>query len=109
MSDWLPENRPANRFSSLLDLARSAAGLSWSLALLGADAASRLLGLSNAPPAAGLDAVRHAAEGELDVSLRGVYRAGERVQQRILDGFQPAAPRPDHRPPPAAQRPERDA
>ncbi|HXU44816.1 MAG TPA: hypothetical protein VN783_04780 [Thermoanaerobaculia bacterium] len=69
----------------IVDLARSTIGLGWSLAMLGADAAARLLAGRGGSPAAGLDAVRHAAEGELDETFRGIYRAGDRLQQRALD------------------------
>jgi hypothetical protein len=113
----------------LLDLARSAFGLSWSLALLGADTASRVLrrepGATDGSAAA-LDAVRHAAEQQLDETFRSLYRAGERMQTGAVDAmadwargplsgaeralrdlagpFSRTAPRPAP-PPPASYRP----
>lgn len=74
----------------LLDLARSAFGLSWSLALLGADTASRVLrrepGATDGSAAA-LDAVRHAAEQQLDETFRSLYRAGDRVQSGTIEAM----------------------
>jgi hypothetical protein len=69
------------------DLARSTARLSWALSLLGLQQMADLASGSHDPArgAARCDAVRYAAEGQMNATLRGLLQAGDNLQRGFVD------------------------
>jgi hypothetical protein len=84
------------RPSSLLDLAQSCLRMSWAISVLGASEAVRLLaGRPRAERAgAGFEAVRDAAESEMDENARGIFRAGDQIQRGMVETFSELARQP---------------
>jgi hypothetical protein len=82
-----PGSRPPA--AGLLELVRSALGFSWAMSLFGLRSLGNLADPRRA--AASLDAVKQAAAGELGEELRGVYQAGEQLQQGLVGGLLGAA------------------
>jgi hypothetical protein len=83
MSNGTPEGSPppAGGFAELM---KSMLRFSWAMSLFGV----RNLGNLAAPEraASSLDAVTQATEGQLGEGLRGVFQAGDRLQQNVVDG-----------------------
>jgi len=69
------------------ELAKSMLRFSWAMTAFGAGQAARMLDPSRGREgvASGLDALSHAAEGELEEPIRGFYRMGERMQESLVD------------------------
>jgi hypothetical protein len=74
--------------SGLLDLLRSALGFSWAMSLFGLRSLGNLADPQRA--AESLDAVKQAAAGQLDDELRGVFKAGEQLQENLVGGLRGA-------------------
>jgi hypothetical protein len=71
----------------MTDLAKSMFRFSWALSLFGASQAMDLLtgGRSESGAVADLEAVRYAAEEQMDGSVRSLFNAGDRVQRGMVD------------------------
>jgi hypothetical protein len=69
------------------DLARSTARLSWALSLFGLQQMADLASGSRDPErgAARCDAVRYAAEGQMNATFRGLLHAGDNLQRGVVD------------------------
>jgi hypothetical protein len=69
------------------ELAKSIFRFSWAMTAFGAGQAVRMLDPERGREgvAAGLDALSHAAESELEEPVRGFYRMGERMQESLVD------------------------
>jgi hypothetical protein len=69
------------------DLARSTARLTWALSLFGLQQMTDLASGSHDPErgAARCDAVRYAAEGQMNATFRGLLHAGDNLQRGLVD------------------------
>lgn len=71
----------------MTDLAKSMFRFSWALTLFGARQAVDLLTRSRdgSETANDLEAVRYAAEGQMDSTFRSLFNAGDRLQRGMVD------------------------
>src|ERR1700716_110795 len=73
----------------MLELTKSVISLSWALSLLGIKQAANLVtpGSRNQVQQAGsvFDSITETAVGQLDESMKGVFRSGDNMQGRLVD------------------------
>jgi hypothetical protein len=68
----------------MTDLAKSMFRFSWALSLFGASQAVDLL-TGKRGAADGFEAVRYAAEGQMDGTFRSLFNTGDRLQRGMVD------------------------
>lgn len=69
----------------MMDLAKSMFRFSWALSLFGARQAVDLMTGQSSRTAADFEAVRYAAQGQMDGPFRSLFEAGDRVQRGMVD------------------------
>lgn len=69
----------------MMDLAKSMFRFSWALSLFGARQAVDLMTGRSRGTAADFEAVRYAAQGQMDGPFRSLFEAGDRVQRGMVD------------------------
>jgi hypothetical protein len=68
-----------------MDLAKSMLRCSWALSLFSARQAVDLITRQSRGTAAGFEAVRYAAQGQMDGPFRSLFDAGDRLQRGMVD------------------------
>ena len=71
----------------MTDLVKSMFRFSWALSVFGARQAAGLLtrDRNESSSVADLEAVRYAAEGQMDGTVRSLFNAGDRLQRAMVD------------------------
>ncbi len=77
----------------MMEFSKSMMRFSWAFMVFGAQQAANMVpGKKPTAASDALDAVSFSAEKQLGDTLAGVYRAGDEIQQKILDGKMPTVP-----------------
>ena len=69
----------------MMDFAKSMFRFSWALSLFGARQAVDLVTGQSRGTAADFEAVRYAAQGQMDGTFRSLFEAGDRLQRGMVD------------------------